>query len=148
QVASTSGDVLTVRLDPHDPPACSESVEAIDTADWVVIGPGSWFTSVMPNLLVPSLRDALVRTKARRVLVLNLVAQPGEAEGLTLERHLEVLAEHAPDLRLDVVVADSGSVEDTTKLERTAQRFGATVACADVAADGARGQHDPVRLSR
>jgi len=148
QVASTEGDVLEVRLDPYDPPACPESVEAIDSADWVVIGPGSWFTSVMPNLLVPSLREALVRTAARRILVLNLVAQPGEAEGMTLERHLEVLFEHAPELRLDVVVADAGAVDDTAVLKQAAACFGAEVVCAEVAADESRDQHDPVRLSR
>lgn len=147
QVAKASGQVLNVRLDPADPPACPESVAAIDDADWVVIGPGSWFTSVMPNLLVPSLRAALVRTTARRVLVLNLVAQPGETEGLTPSNHLDVLAAHAPDLRLDVVVADAAMVDDDPLIAPAAARLGARLVCAEVSSRSNRDQHDPERLA-
>ncbi len=75
QVASVDGQVVSVRLDPHDPPACPEAVAAVKDADWVTVGPGSWFTSVMPTLLVPELRDALVSCSAQRVLVLNLGEQ-------------------------------------------------------------------------
>ena len=110
QVASVDGQVVSVRLDPTDPPACPEAVQAVNDADWVVIGPGSWFTSVMPTLLVPGLRDALVGTSARRILVLNLQEQEGETEGLSPTDHLEVLSAHAPDLGIDVVVADTVTV--------------------------------------
>lgn len=147
QVAKANGRVLEVRLDPADPPACPESVSAIDEADWVVIGPGSWFTSVMPNLLVPSLRTALLRTKARRVLVLNLVAQPGETEGLTPSDHLEVLAAHAPLLELDAVVADTAMVSEDPLIVPAAERFGARLVCTDIAAPGAADRHDPARLA-
>ena len=61
QVASTRGRVVSVALDPPDPPACPEAVAAVHEADWVVVGPGSWFTSVLPNLLVPELFAALHR---------------------------------------------------------------------------------------
>lgn len=147
QVAGVRGQVLSVRLDPQDPPACPEAVEAVEEADWVVIGPGSWFTSVMPNLLVPQLRQALVQTRARRVLVLNLQEQAGETEGLTPTDHLEVLAAHAPDLRLDVVLADTAHVDAAGVLERAAAALGARVVCADLARDAAPDQHDPHRLS-
>lgn len=148
QVASTPGEVLGVRLEPADPPACPESVAAIDAADWVVVGPGSWFTSVMPNLLVPSLREALVRTSARRILVLNLVDQPGETEGLTPSAHLDVLVEHAPDLRLDVIVADRRSVAGDSALQHVARRVGAKLVCADVASREWPDQHDPELLAQ
>lgn len=148
QVASVDGQVVSVRLDPHDPPACPEAVQAVDDADWVVVGPGSWFTSVMPNLLVPQLRDALVRTDARRALVLNLSEQEGETEGLSPTDHLEVLAAHAPDLRLDVVVADHSLVDAAGVLERAAGALGARVVGADVAARPGGDQHDPARLAR
>lgn len=148
QVASVDGQVVSVRLDPRDPPACPEAVQAVEAADWVVVGPGSWFTSVMPNLLVPELRDALVRTDAQRALVLNLSEQEGETEGLSPTDHLEVLAAHAPDLRLDVVLADHSLVDDAGVLERAARALGARVVAAPVAvADGAD-QHDPARLAR
>lgn len=147
QVATVEGQVLSVRLDPEDPPACPEALAAVDAADWVVIGPGSWFTSVMPNLLVPELRDALHRTSARRILVLNLVDQPGETEGLTPPDHLEVLAAHAPELCLDAVIADTSLADDRGTLEDTAKIFGARLVVADVASERAADQHDAARLA-
>jgi uncharacterized cofD-like protein len=147
QVASVDGQVVSVRLDPTDPPACPEAVQAVNDADWVVIGPGSWFTSVMPTLLVPGLRDALVGTSARRVLVLNLQEQQGETEGLSPTDHLEVLSAHAPDLGLDVVVADT-SVSDTRgSLATVARELGARLVQADVATGPGSDQHDPQRLA-
>src|SRR5690606_39669456 len=86
-VALTPGEVQSVHLVPNDPPAVPEAVEAVLDADWVVLGPGSWFSSVIPHLLVPDLLDALVQTKARRVLSLNLAPQPGETEGFSPQRH-------------------------------------------------------------
>ena len=62
EVATTAGQIESVALVPEDPPACPEAVEAILAADWVVLGPGSWFTSVIPHLLVPGLRRALAET--------------------------------------------------------------------------------------
>jgi uncharacterized cofD-like protein len=146
-VARTTGRVRSISLVPADPPAVPEAVEAIRSADWVVFGPGSWFTSVLPHLLVPSLAAALAATSARRVVALNLVAQPGETEGFSPHRHLEVLSDHAPSLSFDVVLADTGAgagFED--ELEKAAGLLHATLVLSDVAAaDGAR--HDPERLA-
>jgi uncharacterized cofD-like protein len=147
QVASVDGQVVSVRLDPMDPPACPEAVQAVLDADWVVIGPGSWFTSVMPTLLVPELRDALVSTKARRALVLNLRAQAGETEGLSPADHLDVLSAHAPDLGLDVVVADSSHADGKGSLDKASRSLGARLVMADVAVTAESDQHDPHRLA-
>ena len=107
RVATTPGEVCAVRLSPQDPPACAESVEVVLDADWIVLGPGSWFTSVIPHLLVPKLAAAIHATEARRILALNL--EPAyETAGFSAAKHIELLADHAPDLRLDVVLADSG----------------------------------------
>ena len=125
EVASTTGQVVSVQLVPTDPIACPEAVTAVREADWVVLGPGSWFTSVIPHLLVPELREALVDTSARLAVTLNLEPQAGETEGFSPETHLEVLAEHAPDLKLDVVVVDRGAVGDEEQLRRTAASLGA-----------------------
>ena len=147
EVASTAGEVLEVSLEPADPPACPEAVAAINAAEWVVLGPGSWFTSVIPHLLVPGLCAALHTTPARRMVVLNLAPQPGETDGFSPEAHLEVLAGHAPQLRIDVVLADTAHVEDATALEETAAALGGRLVVADVGvADGAA-RHDPVRLA-
>jgi uncharacterized cofD-like protein len=147
QVASVDGQVVSVRLEPSDPPACPEAVEAILDADWVTIGPGSWFTSVMPTLLVPQLRDALLATQAQRVLVLNLVEQAGETEGLSPVDHLEVLNAHAPDLRIDVVVADESLRDENGALAAVSRQLGARLVTADLARASGSDQHDPERLS-
>ena len=105
--ASTPGQVRSITLLPPDPPAVPEAVRAVLEADWVVFGPGSWFTSVLPHLLVPELASALHVTTARRLVVLNLAPQPGETEGFSPHKHLEVLAGHAPALTVDVVLADT-----------------------------------------
>ena len=91
-IATTVGKVRRVRLLPGDPPATRQAVDAIMAADLVVLGPGSWFTSVIPHVLVPQLAAALQATTARRALVLNLVAEPGETAGFSAERHIHVLA--------------------------------------------------------
>ncbi|MET9020991.1 2-phospho-L-lactate transferase CofD family protein [Actinopolymorpha sp. NPDC004070] len=148
EVASTPGRVRSVALEPPDPPACPEAVAAVREADGVVLGPGSWFTSVLVHLLVPELAAALHETKARRILTLNLAPQAGETRGFSPERHLEVLAAHAPDLRVDVVVADDAFVADHPALVDAATKLGAELVMADVAwADGSP-KHDPQRLAR
>ncbi|MGH8868636.1 MAG: gluconeogenesis factor YvcK family protein [Actinomycetes bacterium] len=146
-VASTQGRVTGVRLLPEDAVGCPEAVAAVRDADWVVLGPGSWFTSVLPHLIVPDLARALVETRARRVVALNLVAQPGETAGFSPETHLEVLAAHAPGLRLDVVVADTGSVPDLDRLESAAKALGARVVLEPVAATDGSPRHDPRLLA-
>lgn len=148
QVASTTGVVRDVCLHPVDPPACAAAVQAVRAADWVVFGPGSWYTSVLPHLLVPELRAALRETTARRVVCLNLVAQVGETAGFSPQAHLEVLRTHAPGLRLDVVLADRRAVVDSGPLEVEAKSAGARLLLADIAAAAGVPQHDPVRLAR
>jgi uncharacterized cofD-like protein len=147
-VATTPGEVVEVSLEPADPKACPEATRALGEADWVVLGPGSWYSSVIPHLLVPGLRDALAATPGNVVVTLNLEAQPGETEGWTPEDHLDVLHRTAPDLRVHTVLADPGSVHDTAALEEMAEGIGARLVLADVARQGAPGQHDPEKLAR
>jgi uncharacterized cofD-like protein len=146
--ATTTGRVRSVALIPADPPACPEAVQAIGEADWVVLGPGSWFTSVLPHLLVPELATALVGTRARRLVALNLAPQPGETEGFSPHAHLEVLARHAPDLAIDVVLADRAAARGSTDdLEKAASRCGARLVLADLAVADGSPRHDPLRLA-
>jgi len=146
-VATTRGRVLSVRLNPQEPPACDEAVAAIQAADWVILGPGSWFTSVIPHLLVPGIHDALVNTSAKRVLTLNLVMNTVETVGFSAKNHLEVLAAHAPELRLDVVLADPDVVGDEALLRRVAGDMGAELVLVSVGDRERRGQHDSLRLA-
>ena len=146
-VATTRGRVLSLRLNPQEPPACEEAVAAIHAADWIVLGPGSWFTSVLPHLLVPGIHDALVNTTAKRILTLNLVMDTVETLGFSAKNHLEVLAAHAPGLRLDVVLATPDVVGDVVLLRRVAADMGAELVIASVGDQGRQGQHDTLRLA-
>jgi uncharacterized cofD-like protein len=145
-VATTAGRVAAVRLDPSEPLACPEAVAAVADADWLVLGPGSLYTSMLPHLLVPGMNNAITTSRARRLLVLNLVAQPGETEGYPPEAHLEVVGTHAPGLAVDVVVADPTAVPDPGALTRAAADLGARLHLAPVRVPGA-GRHDPALLA-
>jgi uncharacterized cofD-like protein len=146
-VATAEGRVSGVRLLPASPPACPEAVAAVDAADWVVLGPGSWFTSVLPHLMVPGLAEALTATRARVAVTLNLEAQAGETAGFSPEAHLEVLAAHAPGLHVDVVLADRDAVGDARGLMAAAEALGARVVLRAIAEDGGAPRHEPGRLS-
>ncbi|GAA5053733.1 gluconeogenesis factor YvcK family protein [Nocardia callitridis] len=148
-IATTPGKVRRVRLLPSDPPAAPDALAAVERADVVVLGPGSWFTSVIPHVLVPDLRDALLRTEARKVLVLNLAAEPGETAGFSAERHLHVLSQHAPEFVVDEVLVDSGSVPEGREREhvaRAAEQLRARVTFCDVAEAGTD-RHHPGKLA-
>ena len=147
EVATTGGAIESIRLEPEGPTPCPEAVAAIRAADWVVLGPGSWFTSVIPHLMVAELRQALVQTDARLIVVLNLVEQAGETHGFGPEDHLAVLAEHAPDLKVHTVLADGGTIADPEELARAVARYGAQLVVADVAEGPGSPRHDPVRLA-
>ena len=146
-VATTPGRVVGITLEPSDPPAAPDAVAAIRAADWVVLGPGSWFTSVLPHLLVPELAAALVETPARTLVVLNMAPQAGETEGFSAETHLEVLAAHAPDLRVDAVLVDTGAALAEPGLVEAAQALGARLVVADVAVGDGSPRHEPARLA-
>jgi uncharacterized cofD-like protein len=152
-VATTPGRVERIRLHPAGhpdeiPTACPDAVAAVLAADVVLLGPGSWFTSVLPHLLVPELHEALVTTRARKVVVLNLVPQPGETAGFSTEQHLDVLCQHAPRLRVDAVIADVDSVPTPERLVRSAGAMGARAYLATVAAPGEPERHDTAALAR
>lgn len=146
-VATTPGSVASVRLVPDDPPACPEAVQAVLDADWVVLGPGSWFTSVMPHLLVPDLRRALCETTAQRMITLNLTDQAGETDGFSAENHLEALFVHAPELMVEVVLADPAVVTDRRSLEQVCRSVGARLVVSSVASSNQPGVHDELRLA-
>ena len=148
-VATTPGKVRRVRLLPGDPPATRQAVDAIMAADLVVLGPGSWFTSVIPHVLVPELAAALKATSARRALVLNLAAEPGETAGFSAERHLHVLAQHAPGFAVHEIIVDAARVpsdRERDQVRRTASLLEASVQFADVSRPGTP-LHDPAKLA-
>ena len=148
EVATSDGTILSVALEPAEPVPCPQAVDAVRDADWVVLGPGSWFTSVIPHLLVPELCRAVVETRGRVLVVLNLAPQAGETPGFAPADHLAALLEHAPDLRVHTVLADVRTVSDRAALEVAVEAAGACLVVADIAADDGSPRHDPVKLAR
>jgi uncharacterized cofD-like protein len=143
-ISQTKGFIETLALDPVDPPPCDAAISAIEDADMIVFGPGSWFTSVLSHLVVPSIREALDRSAAHRVIVVNLAGEPGETEGYPSHEYVSAWARLFPDVAVDTVLADGRHVEDREELERQAQQLGARVVYADVV----RGSgHDPQLLA-
>ncbi|MFE9960226.1 uridine diphosphate-N-acetylglucosamine-binding protein YvcK [Micromonospora sp. NPDC005299] len=145
QVAVTSGTVESLRLTPAAPAACAEAVTAVRAADWLIFGPGSWYTSVLPHLLVPGLADAIVSSPARRLVTLNLVAEK-ETLGLSLPDHLDTLRRYLPELKVDMVLADSTAVGDPAAVERAAESLGARLVLVPVAVTDGTPRHDPAAL--
>jgi uncharacterized cofD-like protein len=146
-VATSEGAIESISLLPPDLRACPQAVDAVRDADMVVLGPGSWFTSVLPHLMVPALADALVETEAHLVVVLNLAPQDGETDGFAAVDHLAVLLDHAPDLALGTVLVDRSGAGDLAELEALAGKCGARVLVADVAREDGSPRHDPEKLA-
>ncbi|WP_114597624.1 gluconeogenesis factor YvcK family protein [Renibacterium salmoninarum] len=145
---ATAGIVEDVRLLPENAPACVEALEAIELADWVVLGPGgSWYTSVLPHLLLPELRQALCNTPARRCLAMNLDVNDQEAEGLSAADHLKVISKYAPDFGIDVVLAAPTSVGDRAEFEKAASALVAEVVLSRVRGNNRQAVHDPLPLA-
>jgi uncharacterized cofD-like protein len=142
QVATTRGRVVGLRVEPALAPACPAAVEAISEAEAIVLGPGSWFTSVLAPLQVRGIGQAVMESGGRVVVVLNLAAQPGETSGFSPQRHLEVLAARMPGLRVDTVLADPGGVADVSALASAAAALGARLALAPVASRDGSPRHD------
>ena len=150
EVATTPGEVVSIGLEPSRPEACPEAVQAIQAADVVILGPGSWFTSVLPHLLIPELSRAIVEADAKRLLVMNLAPdQDEETAGIPVARHLEFLRAAAPAIALDAVIADPRHVDDHSRLAQACEAFGAELLLMHLAHDNGRlpGVHDPDRLA-
>jgi uncharacterized cofD-like protein len=146
-ITQTRGRVEHVWLEPSTPAALDEAVAAVRRADLILLGPGSTYTSVVPNLLVPKLGRAIAEQSERVVYVCNLEPQPGETIGFPPEAHLAALLDHCPDLRIPRVVLQRPEDPAEADAQRRALgALGAAVIHADVAADQP-GRHDPGRLA-
>jgi uncharacterized cofD-like protein len=155
-----------VVLDPPAPPAFAPAVEALREADLILVGPGSLYTSILPNLLIPGIREAICESRAKTVLLLNLMTQPGETDGMDGADHLAAVgrlsgprADGQP--LIDVVLANSAPIS-APLLARYAQSgarrvaadrraieaAGAELVETDLLAGGDLIRHDPGKLSR
>ncbi len=105
-ITTAKTEIQSVSLEPSHPAAYPDAVNAIRNADLIVVGPGSLFTSVLPNLLVPDLRIAFQESRALRVYVSNVATQHGETDHYSVQNHLQVLEDHVGGAPFDFVVAN------------------------------------------
>jgi len=151
EVATAKGRIESLRVIPENPQARMEALTAIRTADWITMGPGSWFSSVMPHLLVPMQLDALSRTRAKKILILNLDAHSNTAgeefAGSTPEEHLELFSEYAPDVSIDYFLVDKSVVRDEVTLATIARKLGGQVVAVEIRKAPGSIHHDVTQLA-
>jgi uncharacterized cofD-like protein len=116
-----------VFLTPENVEPIEESMRAIEAADLIVIGPGSLYTSILPNLLVPGISEALFKASAIKAYVCNVMTQPGETMGYTASDHVEALVSHIGELLIDVILVNNEDISEEL-LKRYASEGGEPVA--------------------
>ena len=104
--------ITQVRLVPENPSALPESLQAIAEADLIIIGPGSLYTSIIPNFLVDGISEAVAKSRARKMLIMNIMTQDGETEGYTGSDHIRALLEHAVPGIVDLCIANNGAISE------------------------------------
>ncbi|CAB4329528.1 unannotated protein [freshwater metagenome] len=151
EVAAAKGKLDGLRILPEHPQSRPEALQAIASADWITMGPGSWFSSVLPHLLVPAQCQALVETRAKKIVLLNLDSHPqaagDEYAGYTPQEHLELMGQYAPDLRCDYVVADSSIVRDRASLTSCVADIGGQLVVADLRKAPGSVHHEDEKLT-
>jgi len=151
RIPEARGVIERVFLRPEHVPAYPAAVKAILTADLVVLGPGSLFTSVLPNLLIDGLRQALLATRATVVYVCNVATQPGETDGFDTGDHVRAIERHIGRGIIDLVVVNSGrpAAENVgnTEFVRHGHVEGVTVIVEDLVDPERPWRHDSHKLS-
>lgn len=151
QVATTKGKLISLRLVPENPKALPVALKAIDEAQWVTIGPGSWFSSVLPHFLVREQLHALERSGAKKIIILNLdshpEAQADEFAGYTPLQHLEMLRKYAPTMSIDHVVVDEFELGDSQSLQLLVESLGGVLHVADLRKSPGSLHHDVEKLT-
>ena len=160
QISSVPRTIRSVFLEPQHPKAFSRAVDAAFHADLVVIGPGSLYTSLIPVLLVTELADAIRRSGARVVLVMNLTTEPGQTDGYTAADHLLAIRRHAPDVPIHDVLLNATPIPDKLARAYSASRavpvspdvellraLGYRPVLRDLLRQDAKIRHDPHKLA-
>jgi len=157
----SSGEALeTLVLDPPAPPAFGPATRALEKADLILLGPGSLYTSILPNLLIPGIHQSIRDSRGKVVLVLNLMTQPGETDAMSALDHIDALERHAGDGLVDAVVAHEGTLpprrlrqyaavgSQPVEVDRAAiEKRGLHLVTTDLLAPGSFLHHDPRKLA-
>jgi len=161
RLAGARSPIRRLRLHPSDASALPEAMDALERSDLIVIGPGSLYSSLVAVLLVPELPKAIARSRARVVLVLNLMTEPGETDGHTGVDHLMAIRHHAPTIPIHDILVNTapfapeqlaryaplgaGPVPADVELLKA---LGHSVVECDLLATGDDARHDPGKLGR
>ena len=137
RISSSRTRINRLSLSPSHVRPLPAAIEAIDQADLILMGPGSLYTSVLPNLLIPDIAAAIARSKAPRVYIANLMTQPGETTGYGLADHVCAIQKHVPHRVIDCVVANRQAV--SPEVARRYRAEGAVPVAVDLPALGKLG---------
>ncbi|MFF2889545.1 uridine diphosphate-N-acetylglucosamine-binding protein YvcK [Paenibacillus sp. NPDC057967] len=129
--------IKRVFLEPADVEPLAEAVEAIESADAILIGPGSLYTSIMPNLIVPKLAQAIVESEAVKLFVCNVMTQPGETDNYSVSNHLDAIHAHIGHHLFDYVIVNDGEIPP--QVESQYAELGAKAVHLDMAEVESRG---------
>ncbi len=148
--------IKRVRLFPKKVPAVPSALEAIETADAIILGPGSLYTSIMPNLLVEGVAHALKKSKAIKIYICNVMTQPGETDNYTASMHAKAILDHAGRGVIDYVLVNSAPISEDMCQELNAKpvvvdedrinALGMGLVKADLISETDAGRHDPYKL--
>jgi uncharacterized cofD-like protein len=110
QIPQATKKIKRVFLDPPDIEALPEAVEAIRTADVIIVGPGSLYTSILPNLIVPTIKHTILTSQALKLYVSNVMTQPGETDFYSVSDHLQAIETHLEARIFDCVIVNDGEI--------------------------------------
>ncbi|CCI25665.1 conserved hypothetical protein [Microcystis aeruginosa PCC 9809] len=164
KITEAMGQIRQIGCHPADPVALPAALAAIKEADYIIIGPGSLYTSIIPNLLVPAIRQALAQVTVPRVYVCNIMTQPGETDNYSVADHIRAIEKVCEERVFDAVLAQR-TAPSPQSLQLYAQehshpvfldreevgKMGYRIVLANVMAEDevtAKVSHDPQRLAR
>ena len=153
RVASASARIESLSLSPPNPQAHPEAVVALEDADLIIIGPGSLYTSIVPNLLIPGIAKAMVNSRALKIYICNVAEEPRQTEGYSVQGHLAVVQRYSGDDAVHAVIANSsipaGPTPAGLDFIRPGQSWDANALLieADVIDESATARHDPAKLA-
>ena len=159
QITAARGAIRRLRLEPNRCLPLPLAIAAIHDADVITVGPGSLYTSILPNLLVSKVADAIAESRAIKLFIANLMTQPGETDGYDLRQHLETVMAYAPQIQFDGVVVNSRRISDPqTEIyaadgafqidsDGEVDNLGVPILCADLLDEGEKVRHNSARLA-
>ena len=163
QITASRSAIRSLQLEPEQCLPLPEALAAIRTADVVTVGPGSLYTSILPNLLVARVAQTIGDAQATKIFISNLMTQPGETDGYTARQHLEMVKKYAPEIHFDFVIVNSRPISEEQRRRYAAEGAnqiglgkdaidkvvnGATeVVRADLLAEGEKARHDSKSLA-